>query len=391
MTGMSSSSRRSFLVQLSAAAMSMALPARAEETGDLLFAASYQRDGTHDQPSPTHAIHAFRWDADRGTLAACGKAIATPSPGFLALSHDRRYLYAANMTNEYRGEQTGTVTSFAVRGNTGRLKKLNMVRSGGSVPCEISIDFTNRAAFVANFSGGSASSFQVRGNGRLSEAVSHFPYSPEGAARSHAHCATVSPDNRFVLINDLGLNRIWIYRLDSATAQLTPNDPPYLQLTAGSGPRSFAFHPTGKYAYSLNETAGTVDALSWEAKSGVLTRLQTISTLPEGFTGRNMAATLVVDAEGRFVYASNRGDNSIVAFAISDGDGTLKLVQRIDSGGEIPRHFALDPGNQWLLAANQNSSNIAVFARNQRTGMLEATGRRYPVDYPVCLVFRQGS
>ncbi|MGC2402744.1 MAG: lactonase family protein [Acidobacteriaceae bacterium] len=390
---MNYSSRRSFLAQLSALAFAAWAPARATETDGLLFAASYIKDNTPDEPSPTEGIYGFRWDADAGTLTALGRAAATASPTFLGFSPDRTHLYSVNMLNEYHGEKSGAITAFALKGSSGQLKAVNTVASGGGMPCKITVDFNGKAAFVANYGGGSVSSFQVGKNGKLSNAVSHFQYSGQGPntarqASPHAHCTTVSRDNRFVLVNDLGLDRICVYHLDPATAQLTPNDPPYYEALPGSGPRSFAFHPTGKWAYSLNEMANTVDVLAWDAQKGMLTRLQNISTLTEGFSGKSTAATVAVDAEGRFVYASNRGDNSITVFSISDRDGTLEVVQHMDSGGRIPRHFAIDPGNQWLLVANQDSSSIVVFARNQRTGLLTATGRQYPVDYPVCLVFR---
>jgi 6-phosphogluconolactonase len=390
---MNYSSRRSFLAQLSAAAVATFFtPAWAKQTPGLLFAASYLQDGLEDQPSPTQGIYAFRWDADAGTLAALGRVARTPSPTFLAFSPDRRHLYSVNMLNRYRGEKTGSITAFDLKDSSGRLKTINTVPSGGQMPCKITVDFTNKAAFVANYGSGTAASFQLGKNGRLSKAVAHVQYTGRGpdAKRQgspHAHCTTVSPDNRFLLVNDLGLDRICVYRMDPATAQLTPNDPPYYEALAGSGPRSLAFHPTGKYAYSLNEMGNSVDALAFDDQKGTLTRLQNISTLPEGFSGTSAAATLAVDAEGRFVYASNRGDNSITVFSISDHDGRLTVVQHMDCGGKIPRHFALDPGNQWLLVANQDSSNIVVFARNQRTGLLKATGRHYPVDYPVCLAF----
>jgi 6-phosphogluconolactonase len=230
-------------------------------------------------------------------------------------------------------------------------------------------------------------------NGALSKAVSRFQYNGHGAdpqrqAAPHTHCTTVSPDNHYVLVNDLGLDRISVYRLDPLTAVLTPNDPPFYEALPGSGPRSFTFHPGGKWAYSLNEIANTVDALAWDPERGVLTRLQNISTLPEGFNGSNTTATVAVDSVGRFLYASNRGDNSIAVFSIDDRDGKLKPVQHVDCGGKTPRHFALDPGNQWLLVANQDSSNIVVFARNTRSGLLTPTGREYPLSHPVCIVFR---
>jgi 6-phosphogluconolactonase len=384
---MEHSSRRSFLAQLSALALAARTRSWASEPTGLIFVGTY----TNDKGSTSKGIYAFRWDADGGTLAPLGLAGATVNPSFLTLSPNRRYLYAVNEVDQYRGQNSGSVTSFAV--SESKLKAINTVPSGGGGPCKITVDQTGKAAFVANYDGGSAASFRVLGNGGLSKAVSRFQYSGHGAdpqrqAAPHTHCTTVSPDNRFVLVNDLGLDRISVYHLDPLTAALTPNDPPYYEALPGSGPRSFAFHPSGKWAYSLNEIANTVDALAWDAERGVLTRLQNISTLPEGFNGSNTTATVAVDSSGRFVYASNRGDNSIAVFSIDDRDGNLKPVQRMDCGGKTPRHFALDPGNEWLLVANEDSSNIVVFARNTRSGLLTPTAKEYPVSHPVCIVFR---
>jgi 6-phosphogluconolactonase len=384
---MEHSSRRSFLAKLSAVALAAHTRSWAREPAGLIFVGTY----TNDKGSTSRGIYAFRWDADAGKLAPLGLAAPTVNPNFLTLSPTRRHLYAVNDVDLYRGQKSGSVTSFAVEGGT--LKAINSVSSGGGGPCKITVDFTGKAAFVANFDGGSAASYQVLPNGALSKAVSRFQYSGHGAdpqrqAAPHTHGTTVSPDNRYVLVNDLGLDRISVYRLDPFTAALTPNDPPCYEALPGSGPRSFTFHPAGKWAYSLNEIANTVDVLAWDAERGVLTRLQNITTLPEGFNGSNSTATVAVDSAGRFLYASNRGDNSIVVFSIDDRDGKLKTVQHVDCGGKTPRHFALDPGNQWLLVANQDSSNIVVFARNTRSGLLTPTGGEYPVSHPVCIVFR---
>jgi len=387
MTGMEDSSRRSFLAQLSALALAARTRSWAGEANGLIFVGTY----TDDRGSRSRGIYAFRWDADEGTLAPLGLAGATVNPSFLALSPDRRYLYAVNDVDQFRGKNSGSVTSFAVRESS--LKAINTVSSGGGGPSKITVDFTGKAAFVANFDGGSSASFRVLRNGGLSRAVSRLPYSGHGAdpqrqATPHTHCTTVSPNNRYVLVSDLGLDRILVYHLDPFTATLIPSDPPFYQALPGSGPRSFAFHPTGRWAYSLNEIANTVDVLSWDADRGMLTRLQSISTLLEGFNGSNATATVAVDSSGRFLYASNRGDNSIAVFSIDDREGKLKPLQRMDCGGKTPRHFALDPGNEWLLVANQDSSNIVVFARNTRSGLLIPTGREYPVSHPACIVFR---
>jgi 6-phosphogluconolactonase len=383
---MEHSSRRAFLAKLSALALAARTRSWASELDGLIFVGTY----TNDKGSTSRGIYAFRWDADAGTLAPLGLAASTVNPSFLAVSPTHRHLYAVNEVDAYHGQKSGSVTSFAVKGST--LKAINTVSSGGGGPSKITVDFTGKAAFVANYDGGSATSYRVLPNGALSKAVSRFQYSGHGAdpqrqAAPHTHCTTVSPDNRYVLVNDLGLDRISVYHLDPLTAALTPNDPPFYEALPGSGPRSFAFHPSGKWAYSLNEIANTVDALSWDAERGVLTRFQNISTLPEGFNGSNTTATVAVDAAGRFLYASNRGDNSIAVFSIGDRDGKLKPVQHVDCGGKTPRHFALDPGNQWLLVANEDSSNIVVFARNTRSGLLTATAGIYPVSHPVCIVF----
>jgi 6-phosphogluconolactonase len=386
MTGMNLSSRRSFLAKLSAVALAARTPAWASQP--TLFAGTY----TNEKGSTSHGIYAFLWDADAGSLAPLGLVAVTINPSFLTVSPSRRHLYAVNEVDQYQGEKSGSVTAFAVKGHFGKLKPINAVSSGGAGPCKITLDHTGAAAFVANYDGGSAASFRVLSNGALSNAVSRFQYTGHGAnpqrqEAPHTHCTTVSPDNRYVLINDLGLDRISVYHLDPLTAQLTANDPLFYEALPGSGPRSFAFHPSGKWAYSLNEIANTIDALAWDAERGTLTRFQNISTLPEGFRGENTAAQVAVDAAGRFLYASNRGDDSVVVFSINDGDGNLKTVQNVKCGGKTPRYFALDPGNQWLLVANQDSSNIVVFARNGRTGLLTPTANNYPLSFPVCLVF----
>ena len=352
-----------------------------------MFAGTYT-----DKGSTSLGIYAFRWDADAGTLASMGLAAPTINPSFLALSPDRERLYAVNEVDQYKGHPSGSVSSFRIEGASGKLKHLNVVSSGGTGPCNIATDFTGKAVFVANYDSGSAASYQVVGKGGLSKPISQFQYSGHGADAQrqtgpHAHCTTVSLDNRWVLVNDLGLDRISVYHLDPVTALLTPNEPAFYEALPGSGPRSFTFHPSGQWAFSLNEIANTVDALAWDSQKGVLTRLQNISTLPDGFQGMNTGATVQVDAEGRFLYVSNRGDDSIAVFRIDSKQGTLTTVQHMDCGGKGPRHFALDPGNQWLLVANQQTSNIVVFARDGRSGLLQATGRQYPLSAPVCLAF----
>jgi 6-phosphogluconolactonase len=379
---MKMTSRRAFLYQLSALTLAARGRAHASSNNSVLFAGTY----TDDKGSTSKGIYAFLWDADAGALSPLGLVAATTNPSFLTLTPDGRYLYAVNEV------KNGSIASYSVHGKFGKLKPINVVSSNGAGPCKITVDYTGSAAFVANYDSGSAASYRILPNGALTKAVSTFQYTGHGAdvqrqTAPHAHCTTVSPNNSWVVINDLGLDRVSVYHLDAKTAQLTPNDPPFYQALPGSGPRSFVFHPAGKWAYSLNEINSTLDALAWDNTRGTLTRMQNISTLPKGFSGENTSAQVVIDAAGRFVYASNRGDDSIAVFAVDDRDGQLTCAQRVKCGGKTPRHFALDPGNQWLLVANEDSSNIVVFARNGHTGQLTQTDNQYPISHPVCLVF----
>ena len=251
--------------------------------GGLIFAGTYTDKGT------SQGIYGFHWDADAGTMTPLGLAAATVNPSFLALSPDRRHLYAVNEVDDYHGEKSGSITSFVVDGP--KLKPINVVSSTGGGPCNIAVDFTGKAVFVANYGGGSAASFRVLKGGGLSKAVSSFQYTGHGAdpkrqAAPHTHCTTVSRDNRYVLVNDLGLDHVSVYHLDPLTARLTPNTPPSYEALPGSGPRSFTFHPTGQWAYSLNEIASTLDVLAWDGERGTLNRIQNISTLPKALPDR---------------------------------------------------------------------------------------------------------
>lgn len=346
-----------------------------------------------DKDSKSKGIYAYRWNAETGELAPLGLAVETANPSFLAINRGHTLLYAANEVALYKEAKDGGVSAFAADAQGGKLTLLNQVSSGGPGPCNLNLDHTGKAVLVANYDGGSAATFTVKPGGKISEAVEDIHYTGTGPDRKrqeapHAHCATASPDNRHVLINDLGLDCIHVYKFDAVTAKLTPNDPPAYQALPKSGPRSLVFHPNGRFAYSTNELSNTVDVLAWDASAGTLTRIQDITTVAEGLTELAAVASVVIDRAGRFVYVSNRlGENSIVVFAVDPATGKLSFVQRIPSGGKVPRHFALDPSEHWLIAAHQNSHTLVVFARDPATGRLTATGRTYPIDYPTCVLF----
>jgi 6-phosphogluconolactonase len=347
--------------------------------------------GTQTGPS-SKGIYAFQWDSTKGELKELGLAVESNNPTFIALAPDGKRLYAANEINSYDGTKSGAVSGFAIDRAAAKLTPINTVSASGAGTCHVSLDRTGQAVFCANYSGGSAASFQVDEAGKLSEAVSQFHYEGHGPVAdrqetSHAHRATATPDNRYVLINDLGLDCIHIYHLDAATAKLTPSDPPQWSSQTGSGPRALRFHPNGKWAYCANELTSTVDVLAWDGKHGTLKSLQHVELLPAKFQGNAAASEIVIDSSGRYAYAAVRFWDKIVSFSIDPATGLLSPIGTTSCGGKVTRHMALDPTGQWLLAANQASDNIAVIKRDPQTGKLAETGSSLPLVKPQCLVF----
>jgi len=336
-------------------------------------------------------IYSYRFDETTGELKQTGLAAAIADPTFLVLAPDGKRVYSATETDTFAGKHGGGITGFNLDTASGRLTEINGVPTDGTGTCHVAVDHTGHCAFAANYSGGSSASFHLDSNGHLSEAVSFFQYEGHGPntdrqEKAHAHRVTVSPDNKFLLVNDLGLDRIHIYKLDAKTAKLTPNDPPAWKSAPGSGPRALRFHPSGKWAYCVNELASTVDVLAWNGEHGTLTQVQQIELLPEGYKGPTRACDIVLDREGQFAYVANRDNNFMASFTVV-GDGRLTMIERTNCGGKTPRHIALSPQERWLLVANQDSNNISVFARDAHTGKLSNEGKSFPLANPMCLVF----
>jgi len=347
--------------------------------------------GTQTGPA-SKGIYAFEWDAARGLLKELGLAAESDNPTFLALSPDNKRLYAANEINKYQGATSGAISGFTVDRSAARLTLINTVPSTASGPCHVAVDATGHTVLCANYSGGGAASFHADAQGRLSQAVSEFHYHGHGVVADrqeapHAHRATVSPDNRFVYINDLGLDCIHIYRLDAATSKLAPNAPAQWTAKPGSGPRALRFHPNGKWAFCIHELACALEVLEWNAHIGALTSLHRVNLLPADFHQPSLASEIVFDREGKFAYAAVRGYDHVMTYAIDPTSGALTLLDRTSAGGRTPRHIALDPADGWLLVANQDSDNIAVIRRDRQTGRLEKTGESFPQIKPQCLVF----
>jgi 6-phosphogluconolactonase len=347
--------------------------------------------GTYTGPK-SKGIYAYRFDAATGGLISLGLVAETVNPSFLAIHPNRRFVYAANEIGNYQGQNSGAVSAFAIERRTGKLTFLNTVASRGADPCYLVVDKTGKNLLVANYSGGNVAMFRVLKDGRLGEAsafVQHVGSSvnPARQKEPHAHSINLSPDNRFAIAADLGLDQLLVYRFDPAKGSLSANTPAFAKVNPGAGPRHFAFHPSGRFAYVINEMQSTVSAFAYDAAGGVLRELQTISTLPKDFSGENDTAEVQVHPSGKFLYGSNRGHDSIAVFAIDAAQGTLTPIERVPTQGKMPRNFGIDPTGSYLLAANQGSDNLVVFRIDPQTGRLTPTGQVLEVASPVCVKF----
>ena len=346
--------------------------------------------GTYTQKE-SKGIYAWRFDAATGKLAPLGLVAETVNPTFLALRPDRRFLYAVSEIASFDGQKSGAVSAFAVDLETGKLKFLNKVASRGTGPCFVSVDHTGRNVLVANYGSGSIAVLPIKDDGSLAEASVSIQHSgssvnPRRQQGPHAHSINLSPDNRFAIAADLGLDKVFVYRFDATKHSLVPNDPPFAAVKPGAGPRHFAFHPNKRYGYVINELSSTVTGFSWNAGSGVFKEMQTISTLPKDFSAESTCAEVQVHPSGNFLYGSNRGHDSIAVFSI-DGNGRLAPVEHVSTQGKVPRNFAIDPTGAWLFAANQNSGSVVIFRIDAKTGRLTPAGQTLEVASPVCVRF----
>lgn len=347
--------------------------------------------GTYTGPD-SKGIQAFRFDAATGKSTPLGLVAETINPSFLAIDAGGRFLYAVNEVGDYKGGKSGSVSAFAIDRKTGKLSLLNEVSSRGAGPCHIALDKTGKHVLVANYDDGSVAVFPVLPDGRLGEAsavVQHSGHGPntERQEAPHAHEIQLSPDNRFAIAADLGLDQLLVYAFDSTKGTLAAGNPPFAKVDPGAGPRHFVFDPSGKHVYALNEMGGSITSFAYGARTGTLRKLQSVSSLPKDYKGKNDSAEIVASLSGKFIYASNRGPDDIAVFAISSNNGTLQLVEHVPTKGKTPRNFVIDPSGKFLLAANEESNRIVVFRIDPKTGRLTDTGQALDVPSPVCIVF----
>ncbi len=347
--------------------------------------------GTYTEKE-SKGIYAYRFDAASSELTPLGVAAETTNPSFLAIDPSRRFLYAVNEVRNYKGASSGAVSAFAIDSLTSKLSLLNQVPSRGADPCYIAFDKTGKYALVANYTGGSVAVFPVQPDGHLGEPSAFVQHrgssvNKERQEGPHAHWIETTPDNRFAIAVDLGLDELLVYRFDASKGSLTPNDPLFASLDPGAGPRHLAFHPNGKFAYVVNELQSTITAFTYDAGRGVLRKLITVSTLPKGFSGSNDTAEIKVHPNGKFLFASNRGHDSIAVFSIDSHTGALTLEDHFPTQGKTPRNFEIDPAGKFILVANQDTNSIVAFRIDPNNGRLTPTGQTLHVPAPVCLKF----
>lgn len=335
------------------------------------------------------AIQAYQVDTKAAQLKPAQRTTGVEHPFFLAVSRDKKFLYSIHAKN-FGGKDHEQIAAYEILGRTGQLKLLNRQSALGTAACYLDIDATGKTVLVANYSSGSVASLPVRADGSLGESASFIQHvgssvDPSRQKEPHAHCIVVSPDNRFVYAADLGLDQVLCYRLDPATSKLTPNQPPFAKSPAGAGPRHLTFHPNGKHVYVINELGNSVTLFDQNAETGALTEKQTISTVPSDFSGKSYCADLKITPNGRFLYGTNRGHDSIAAYRLAD-DGRLTLISIEPSLGKGPQNLAILPGGELLLCANMPGNNVAVFRIDTQTGALKSAGEPVAHNSPSCIM-----
>jgi 6-phosphogluconolactonase len=350
----------------------------------LLYVGTYTTSGSE-------GIYIFTLNTITGQLNKTHTIKDVVEPSFLAIGKSRRYLYAVNETEVYEGKESGAVSAFSIDQKTGSLDFLNKQPSMGGAPCHISTCDNEKFVLVANYLGGNVVVFPIEDGGKLGEPVDviqHSGFGPdkERQGSPHPHSIILSKDNRFAFVADLGADKVFIYQFDDRTGKLKPNPAQdYYQTKAGAGPRHFKVHPNGKLAFLINELNSTITSFAFDKRKGTLKEIQTVPTLPSNFSGANSCADIHIAPNGKFLYGSNRGHDSLVIYAIDQQTGEMKYIEHVSTEGKKPRNFAISPDGKTLLAANQSSDSIIVFSVDEKTGKLKQTNNSAKVSMPVCL------
>jgi 6-phosphogluconolactonase len=364
---------------------------------------TYMKEGLPAGASNSKGIYVSRFNPATGVVSKPELAAELVNPAYLALHPNHRFLYVATEDPLSLGpdfDHESYVSAFAIDPATGKLRLLNTLPTGGTSTCYLSIDKTGRYVLMANFGSSSVTVLRIKEDGSLSEQTAFMKHVGHGKdasfqSQAHPHSIDVSPDNRFAVVSDLGVDKVFVYHFDAATGTLSPDNPPFVEAEAGGGPRHFVFDAAGKFGYALHEMSGFVTVMAWDGASGTFTKVQEARTLQPDFVGSNDSAEIAIHPNGRFLYESNRrfrgpdlwGPDSIGVFAIDPVKGTLSEVEQVAPQGTMPRQFAIDPTGGYLFAANELTGNVVLFRIDSTTGRLSATKTELKIDVPVCIVF----
>jgi 6-phosphogluconolactonase len=350
------------------------VPAGAESQTELVFVGSGRKN-----------IEAFRLDLSAGVLTLVGQAAEIEHPSFLSIAPNHKFLYAIS-----EGGSASGLNAFAIDAAAGKLTFLNRQPAGGSGPCYVEVDPSGKNALIANYGSGSFAVFPLAQDGTvqpisalMQDHGSSINLDRQGGP--HAHCVVAGPEDQFVYGCDLGLDKVAIFKFDPGQGTLVLNEPAFAQVKPGAGPRHIAFHPNGQWAFLINEMGSTLTVFGCDASTGALREIQTVSTVAESFPGQNTGSEVAVHPSGKFVYGSNRGENSIAVFACDQKSGRLTFIERVPTGGKTPRQFEIDPTGRYLLAANQDSNTVVVFSIDFASGKLKPTGSQVQSDNPMCV------
>jgi 6-phosphogluconolactonase len=356
------------------------------QAGMLVYIGTYTRSGK------SKGIYVYRFNPSNGKLTYVDATSGISNPSFVALHPNGRYLYSVSEIADHEGRRTGSVYAYSIDRSTGKLTPLNVQPSQGTGPCHVNVEATGKYVLVANYQSGSVAMFPVQSDGSLGEASDAVQHQGSSVDKDrqvgpHAHCIFPDPTNKFAIVNDLGTDKVMVYRLDLAAGKLPPNNPPSASVQAGLGPRHLDFHPNGRFVFVIHELGNMITSFAYDSTHGSLTEIQTAPSLPEGWSGTSHTADIHVAPSGKFLYGSNRGHDSLVIYAIDPATGKLTYVGHESTRGKTPRNFAIDPSGTFLFAENQNSDTIHTFRIDQKTGKLTATGDVTEVPSPVCLKF----
>src|SRR5579864_3090647 len=364
---------------------------------------TYVPEGLPAGGSHSKGIYVSRFQPATGKVSKPELAAEIVNPAFLAVHPNQRFLYVATEDPLSRGpnfDHESYVSAFAIDLSTGKLHLLNTLPTGGTSTCYLSVDKTGHYVLMANFGNSSVTVLRINDDGTIGEQTAFMKHighgkDPAFQSKAHPHSIDVSPDNRFAIVSDLGIDKVFVYHFNAETGALSPEQPPFVEAERGGGPRHFVFDSAGKFGYALHEMSGFVTVMAWDGANGSFTKVQDAKTLQPDFVGSNDSAEIAIHPNGKFLYESNRrfrgpqmwGPDSIGVFAIDASNGTLSEVEQVAPGGTMPRSFAIDPTGSYLFAANELTGNVVLFHIDENSGRLTPANREVKIDVPVCIVF----